>query len=205
VNLALLGLIAGAGIFAVAKTGVLSSGDQGDPVTPDSAPDPEQGDQPNVTPWTRFDDLFHKWGSVYNVDWTWLKAFCLNESNLGRAKSVALGLANPGDVDGSKSSDGKSWGIMQVTLTTGAQYDSACSPQKLNDPDYSVQIAAELIADNTREFSQTDPRFTEWVVKSYNQGAGNTKKELNGTGGGFADAYWDRWQRNLTQVEENPT
>jgi hypothetical protein len=195
-NVAILGALALLGIFAVSK----STSDQ--VATPDTSEVPVTPEE--KTPWTKFDDLFHSKGDEYGVDWTWLKAFSLNESNLGRERSVANGMANPSDVDGSKSSDGKSWGLMQVTLTTARQYDSSASAEKLNNPDYSVDLAAQLISDLQSQFSRNDPRFTEWVVKSYNQGAGNTKKEMAGIGGGYANPYWDRWQRNLTQVEENP-
>ncbi len=153
--------------------------------------------------WTRFDFLFHSYGDTYGVDWTWLKAFALNESNLGRESSVARGLNDPSNVEASKSSDGKSWGLMQVTLGTARGLDPQTSAELLNDPDYSVNLAAKYIAQLQRMFSRNDPRFTEYVVKSYNQGPGNTMKEASGVGGGFANDYWDRWQRNLTQVEEN--
>ena len=68
--------------------------------------------------WTEYDSLFKKYGAEYNIDWRWLKAICLNESNLGKAKSVMIGLENPRDIENSKSSDGKSWGLMQVTVPT---------------------------------------------------------------------------------------
>ena len=45
-----------------------------------------------------------------------------------------------------------------------------------------------------------ESRFIEAVVKSYNQGPGNTRKELSGKSEGFADEYWDRYQRNYEKV-----
>lgn len=151
--------------------------------------------------WERFDDLFIKYAQIYGLDPNWLKAFALNESDLGRDKSVAAGLDNPDDVAGSTSSDGKSWGLMQVTLSTGRDYDPDVTPQKLNDPNYSVDLAAHLISDLMRAFPPDQhPRNLEWMVKSYNQGRGNTNKEIAGLIGGYAGDYWTRWQSNYQRT-----
>lgn len=147
-----------------------------------------------------FDALFQKYGSAYGVPWLWLKAFAMNESSLGRAPSVARGLVEPTDIEGSVSMDGKSWGLMQVTLSTAGDFDSNVTPELLNDPEYSVSIAAQYIAHLIGVFPIVMPGHVEWVVKAYNQGQGNTQKEINGQGGGYADAYWDRWQRNYAQI-----
>jgi membrane-bound lytic murein transglycosylase MltF len=151
--------------------------------------------------WTQYDGLYQKYADVYDIDWHWVKAFALNESSNGQVKSVRLGIENPSDVDNSKSSDGKSWGIMQVTVSTAQGLDSQASPVKLNDPEYSIKIGCEYIGELMDEFSEADPRFMEYVVKSYNQGPGNMRKEIAGTGGGFANEYWARWQRNLQKVQ----
>lgn len=153
--------------------------------------------------WNKFDSLFQSAGLLYGVEWEWLKAFALNESSLGDAPSVKRGLENPNDVEGSKSSDGLSWGLMQVTLKTARTMDPSATSQKLNDPAYSVDLSARYIAQLMRMFSTLDDRYVEWVVKSYNQGPGNTKKEMVGTIEGYANEYWARWQRNLNRVEEN--
>ncbi|MDE2102146.1 MAG: transglycosylase SLT domain-containing protein [Patescibacteria group bacterium] len=152
--------------------------------------------------WTNYDSLFQSVGTQYGIDWKWLKAFALTESELGSAKSVGIGINNPNDIRDSVSSDGKSWGLMQVTLSTAKGYDPTATPEKLNDPSYSVDMAAQVISDYEQDFSPADPRYLEWVVKSYNQGPGNTQKEIE-TGIGFADAYWTRWQANLNKVEAN--
>lgn len=151
--------------------------------------------------WTAFDSLFKTHGAKYSVDWRWLKAIALNESNLGEEASVKVGLKNPADIEGSKSSDGKSWGLMQVTLTTARDFDSSATPEKLNDPEYSVRIAAQYLNYLQRIFPLIEVRWQEWVIKSYNQGQGNTKKERAGAKG-YADAYWERFKRNLKKVEE---
>lgn len=157
----------------------------------------------NLDSWNQFDSLFKKYGAETGVDWQWLKAFALNESNLGKAKSVAYGFENPNDVENSKSSDGKSWGLMQVTIPTAKDFDSLATPNKLNNADYSVKIASKYIAWTKKQFSTSDPNFLEWVVKSYNQGVGNTKKEINKTSGGFAHDYWTKFQKNLERVKNS--
>lgn len=153
--------------------------------------------------WHQYDGIFRQYGTIYGVNWQHLKAISLNESNLGRAPSVALGLIDPGNIQGSKSSDGKSWGLMQVTLTTAKSLDPLATERKLNDPNYSVQLAARYISELKKMFKTSDPRFLEWVIKSYNQGPGNTKKEIQ-SGKGYADEYWERFKQNLRKVEATP-
>lgn len=150
--------------------------------------------------WTQFDNLFQHWGQVYSVQWQYLKAIALNESNLGRAESVAIGLENPSDIDNSKSSDGLSWGLMQVTIKTARGLDPNATEEKLNNPNYSVKLAAQLFSQNQEQFNRFDDRWLEWVVKSYNQGAGNTKKERDGKIQGYAQEYWERFQRNFERA-----
>jgi len=141
-----------------------------------------------------YDDLFKKYASKYGLDWQILKAIAVVESSLGQAPSVLRGLANANDVDGSKSTDGKSWGLMQVTLTTAKDYDSFATPQKLNNPDYSVDLAAQHLKMLEGLFDKSDPRYREWVIKSYNQGQGNTLKEKQGKiPTGYANDYWKKY------------
>ena len=148
----------------------------------------------------QFDPLFKKYGSQYGVPWEWLAAIAENESRTGLEKSVKRGLASPTDVEGSKSSDGKSWGLMQVTLTTAQGMDKSATPAKLNNPEYSINLAAKFIKNLSSQFSKLETRYMEWVIKSYNQGPGNTRSEQR-TGKGYANEYWARFQRNLEKVE----
>lgn len=150
----------------------------------------------------KYDVLFRKYGTQYGVKWSWLKAIAMNESSLGRAKSVKRGLEEPSDIEGSKSYDGKSWGLMQMTIPTARDYDPSATPERLNDPDYSVKLAARFVRSLQYAFETIDPRFEEWVIKSYNQGQGNTQKERNGTISGYAQTYWERYQRNMRLIEE---
>lgn len=156
--------------------------------------------------WSRFDPLFNKYGLMYGVSAEFLKAIALNESLLGDERSVARGLVSPSDVEGSKSSDGLSWGLMQVTLSTAREMDSSATPEKLNNPDFSIRLAAQYIAKLQNMFDKSDPRYWEYVAKSYNQGPGNTKKrEISGLQAlnPNVEKYWDRLQRNLILVKTN--
>ena len=151
--------------------------------------------------WNRWDKDFKAAGLKYSVPWQWLKAIALNESTLGTYPSVALGIQEPKNVEGSKSQDGKSWGLMQVTLTTGRGLDPFCTEEKLNNPLYSIDLGAKYVAQMAKRFPQVEVRYVEWVIKSYNQGPGNTDKERAGKISGYAGEYWDRFKRNLIKVE----
>lgn len=155
----------------------------------------------NMDSWTQYDALFKKYGAKYSVPWEWLKAIALNESSLGSAKSVARGIEMPTDIEGSKSSDGKSWGLMQVTLTTAKELDPTATEVKLNNPEYSIGLGAQYVAKMGKRYSKADTRYLEWTIKSYNQGPGNTDKEKSGKIAGYAGEYWLRFQRNLTRVQ----
>lgn len=150
---------------------------------------------------TKWDDLFRRYSAIYNVPFYWLKAIAMNESSLGEARSVKRGLENPRDIDGSKSSDGKSWGLMQVTLTTARDLDPSATEVQLNNPEYSIRLAAMYLSRLKPMFSMVDTRWEEWVIKSYNQGPGNTRKEIKG-GKGYAEEYWLRFQRNRRVIRE---
>lgn len=139
-----------------------------------------------------FDPLFKNYANLFGLDWILLKAICMKESTLGKHPKVARGLLVPTDVEGSKSEDGKSWGIMQITLPTGRDFDPAVTEVKLNNPEYSVRLAAQIIKWLYQRFEVSDPRRTEWVIKSYNQGVGNTGKEKRGEIDGYADLYFEK-------------
>ena len=147
-----------------------------------------------------YDSLFQKYGAKHSVDWKILKRIAVIESNLGRAKSVAHGLKNPNDVEASKSSDGKSWGIMQVTLKTAQWLDPQATVAKLNNPEYSIDLAAKYLKFLFDFFPQVDSRRIEWVVKSYNQGQGNSANERAGKSQGFAHAYWEKYLKLTSEV-----
>lgn len=151
-----------------------------------------------------YDDLFKKYAKIYGLDWKMLKAIAIIESDQGREASVKRGLENPSDVEGSKSSDGLSWGLMQVTIVTARDYDSTATPQKLNNPEYSIKIASQHLARLKKIFNPSDARFNEWVVKSYNQGQGNTLKEMKSSNSNSYQAaknYWLKYINAYSSIE----
>lgn len=145
--------------------------------------------------WNKWDDLFHLNASVIGVTFDVLKAICMNESSLGRNPAVAHGILNPTDIDGSASEDKRSWGLMQLTLLTACDYDAECTPEKLNDPDYSVKIASLFLRNLWVVFGEE-----EFTIKAYNQGAGATRVEMKG-GRHHADDYWARYKAHKGLLE----
>lgn len=158
--------------------------------------------EPSSDPFTRWDSLFKKYELLNQVPFGMLKAICMNESSLGTVQSVAAGISDPKNVDASQSEDRKSFGLMQMTLTTLRDFDKAGDAVRLNNPEYSVKWASRFLRSLIRQFPLVDPRWEEWVVKSYNQGAGNTRKEQAGEIDGYAAEYWARYQRNRQTVLE---
>lgn len=149
-----------------------------------------------VPAFNRWDSLIRKYSLAYGVPFEWVKAIMMNESSLGDAPSVARGIADPLDIEGSKSSDGKSWGLMQLTLPTARQFESAVSAAGLNDPEVSVRIGTKylqwLMQRNPSPFTQE-----EFVIRAYNGGPG-----FAGTVAGRRDTptYYARFKRNLAKV-----
>lgn len=132
----------------------------------------------------QYDEMFKRAGLKYAIPWRWLKAIAMNESSLGKDWRVRLGQV---------SSDGKSYGLMQVTLATGEDLDPDVTAEKLNDPEYSVNLAAKYLKQLALMFNGD----RESIVMSYNQGPGNTRN-----GKTYAAEYYARFQRNLAQVLE---
>lgn len=140
-----------------------------------------------------YDDYFKKYAPI-GIDWKLLKRIAKIESNIG---------LNPRVLAGAVSYDGLSYGLMQLRLTTAQDFDKSATIQKLNDPEYSVKIAALYInwcrnyLIKYAKLNQYDLRFTEFLVKSYNQGVGNTTKEINGLSKGFSQGYWEKYQKAI--------
>lgn len=131
-----------------------------------------------------YDRLFQQYGRRYLFPWRWLKAIAMNESDLGKNPLVAAGLV---------SSDGLSYGLMQVTLTTARDMDPAVTPAKLNNEEYSIKLGANYLRQMYLRYGG-DRRKT---IMAYNQGPGNTDK-----GKEYAAEYYERFVRNLTKVLE---
>ena len=92
---------------------------------------------------------------------------------------------------GLPSSDFKSFGIMQVTLTTAQDLDPAATPALLNNPEYSVKLAAIYLSRLMKMF----PENRRKIIMSYNQGPGNTKRGVEA-----AAPYYDKFVRGLNRV-----
>ncbi|MGE0175387.1 MAG: transglycosylase SLT domain-containing protein [Oligoflexales bacterium] len=170
---------------------------------------------PYISDWNKYDAWFKYFAAQNNLPsngWKWLKAIALNESSLGK---------NPLVLAKQWSSDGLSRGLMQMTVTTANDYArwvpsvkelKAADPAKYNqlaalldDDETSITLAAKHFARIYRKFNNL-----EYAVKAYNQGEGNMAKEIAsraaGSTTGYAEAqkYWERFQRNLTSVENKP-
>lgn len=120
-------------------------------------------------PFTRWDYIIRRNSKLYSVPWRWIKAIMVVESNLGQAKSVARGLATPEDEQGSKSSDGKSWGLMQLTIPTAQMFMPGVTSKDLNNPEVSIRLGTQYLA-YLIKLKGIGNR--EAVFRSYNGGPG---------------------------------
>jgi hypothetical protein len=145
---------------------------------------------------TRWDALIRNSSRKWNVPWRWIKAICWVESNLGRAPSVARGIESPNDVEGSKSSDGKSWGLMQVTLSTAQWLVPGVSVYDLNQPAVSLDLGARYLRWlMDRPASNGGDR--EWVIRGYNGGPGWA---VTVVGPAATAVYYTRFINRLDQI-----
>ena len=129
-----------------------------------------------------YDYLFIKYGQKYGVDWKFAKRISWIESRVGLNSRVALGIREPANIEGSKSYDGKSWGLMQTTIPTASDYLPNVTAMQLNNPEISIMIGIQHIAFLQRSY----PQFSERdLAMAYNHGQGNQlnfiKKEKSGT------------------------
>lgn len=143
---------------------------------------------------TKWDYLFKKYGRTYGIPWRWVKAICMIESNLGRAKSVAHGLLYPNDIEKSKSSDGKSWGLMQTTIPTSRDFESNVTASDLNDPETSVRIACKYLKSLVNRFGLKD---RESIIRAYNGGAGFMSTNLGRT---LTPVYYAKFKVALEKI-----
>lgn len=153
--------------------------------------------------YSQYDSIFKSKGLQYGVPWLRLKRIAWIESKVGTYPSVAKGIKNPSDVKGSVSQDGKSWGIMQMTLKTMGDYDKTPTPQELNNVDYSVDLAAQHLKMLQKLFvNERD------IIMSYNHGQGNQKNfliaEKNGTllktQYPAGRDYWNKYQLAIKEI-----
>lgn len=134
--------------------------------------------------WTKYDAMFKEHAAKNGLDWKMLKAIAMNESSLGQDSRVERK---------EWSSDGKSRGLMQLTLPTARDFELV-EAKDLDDAETSVRIAAKFL----HALSLTFMGDKQKIVMSYNQGAGNTLK-----GKLYALEYYNRWLKHYKTVEEN--
>jgi soluble lytic murein transglycosylase-like protein len=143
---------------------------------------------------TRFDSLYKKFGKQFKVPWRWIKAIAIIESNQGNADSVAYGLENPGDVDGSTSSDGKSWGVMQTTLSTARWLEGQqITVPYLNIAENSIRLGTRYLQYLISVFGYDE----EKVSRGYNGGPGYAKTAL---GPAMTTIYYAKFKVALETV-----
>lgn len=151
---------------------------------------------PSGDAWTKYDALFQKYGSMFNVPWKWLKAVAMNESSLGANSRVALGLREPMN-KASVSFDNLSWGLMQLRVETANDFEKGTTFADLNNPETSIRIAAKFFAWVMKQFPSVDPEFQKKVIMSYNQGVAGTKRGYTG-----ALPYWDKFLKHMAVINE---
>lgn len=151
----------------------------------------------------QYGDQFTKWDSLMlfhcqeaQVPFFWLKAICMNESELGLHPRVARGLVCPSDIEGSKSMDGKSWGLVQLEPASARDFDLIATPEKLNNPEYSIKIGSQLLKRLYRALNGEE----EFVIKAWNEGQGNAVLEKAGRIDGYAAEYWDQYLKNKAML-----
>jgi soluble lytic murein transglycosylase-like protein len=129
---------------------------------------------------SKYDEWFIKYGNMYGVDWKMLKAIAVNESDLGENPRVKAGLV---------SSDGLTYGLMQMKFSTAKYYISGLVESDFRTNfEKQIQAAALFFADLKKKFNGDIHK----MVISYNQGETNTKKGLDFTGAyyqNYLDAY----------------
>lgn len=131
----------------------------------------------------QYDTKIKAVASKYGVPWQWIKGIALNESLLGELPAVKKGEV---------SSDGKSYGIMQFTFPTAKDMMGRdVTKDELNNNDFSFELAGKYLQKLSKMFNGEEAK----VIKSYNQGPGNTK-----AGKTYADEYYKRflkWKAKL--------
>lgn len=148
-----------------------------------------------------YDFLFEREGHAAGVPPLWLKATSGVESDFGRDSLVRAGQV---------SRDGLSYGLMQLRESTARDFDPAVTIAKLNDPAYSIRVAAKFMAWVRSQWDLNDPRFEEWCIRSYNGGVGGTQEVRRYLAGGTIDLtrleatmkreqetaiYYGRWRK----------
>lgn len=121
---------------------------------------------------TKYDDIFKLYAG--SVPWRWVKAIAIKESDNGQDPLVKAGKV---------SSDGLSYGIMQIAELKGSAVEISIKgnggPALNNDPNYSIQKGAELL---NYLFMKYNGDMNK-VFLAYNQGERNTDNGKDYTNG----------------------
>lgn len=142
----------------------------------------------------QYDEYYRNFGKQFKVPWRWIKAIAIVESNQGAARTVAYGLANPTDVDGSRSFDGLSWGVMQVTLSTARWLEGQqLQVPYMNVAENSIRIGAKYLAYLVSQFGYD----SEKVSRGYNGGPTYFKRV---TANANTLIYWGKFKTALETV-----
>lgn len=145
---------------------------------------------------TKWDKIIRKFTKIHDVPWRWVKAVMWNESTFGLNPSVQWGLLNPLDMEKSKSSDSKSWGLMQMTLGTARELRPGTTVADLNNPEISIELGVKYLAKLIKRFGISD---RESVIRGYNGGPG-----FRNTVAGQRDTpvYYSRFLDHLAKIKE---
>lgn len=152
---------------------------------------------------TVYDTEFKKRATEYGLDWKMLKAIAMIESWLGTYRGV---VDTPDEranaLNAPDSSDKLSAGIMQVTKITARDYYPNADWRDLQDPAFSIKVAAQHLSMLKRLSKAYPQRENEFMIKSYNQGQGNTAKEFSGKiSQGYANNYWQKYNDAYNSIK----
>ena len=142
----------------------------------------------------KYDSLFRKYGATYGIDPLVLKTIAANESSVGENPRVKIGIEHPDQIYNSVPTDGKSWGLMQVTLSTARQFEKSVTEVDLNNPEVSVRLAAKYINWVMRNYGSD----LEYVVRSYNGGPAWKKTKI---GPAATQVYWSHFLANYEKIK----
>lgn len=118
----------------------------------------------------KYDALFIKYANRYGLDWKMLKAIAIKESTLGENPLVKNNLL---------STDGLTYGLMQIKYTTAKFYIKDLTLDQLRyNPERQIEAAAAYLGDLKKKFNGDVKK----MVISYNQGETNTKNGKDYTG-----------------------
>lgn len=119
---------------------------------------------------SKYDALFIKYANKYGLDWKMLKAIAIKESTLGE---------NPRVKAGQVSTDGLTYGLMQMKFSTAKYYLKGLTEIDFRtNYDQQIHAAALFLADLKKKYGWSGKK----LVISYNQGETHTKNGKDYTG-----------------------